>query len=325
MKQFVVFYPSDKNTTESENKQTNDVSSRKDEENGQYLPEKSTDLRESKLQQKKENEEVEGLDSEKVDQEIQTQKSVMDPETTLENEIAEVRGEETTLAMNERRTAFGQDIEEELLRNADMYVKIEEHEKSDFQVQVAMNERRMPFGQDTEEELLRNAEMYIKLEEHEKSDFQAQVGEGNGEQNHRMEKSYRKLQQKEENEEVERLGSEKVDEEIQTQKSVMDPETTLEKEIAEVCGEETTLAMNERGTPFGQDTEEELLRNEEMYVNSGGSRIFPRGGREPSRGGREHAKFSRKLHEIERIWTPGGGACVPHAPPRSANGKSRRT
>ena len=31
------------------------------------------------------------------------------------------------------------------------------------------------------------------------------------------------------------------------------------------------------------------------------------GGREPSRGGREHAKFSRKLHEIERIWTPRGG------------------
>ena len=42
-------------------------------------------------------------------------------------------------------------------------------------------------------------------------------------------------------------------------------------------------------------------------VISGGSRIFPRGGREPSRGGREHAKFSRKLHEIERIWTPRGG------------------
>ena len=36
------------------------------------------------------------------------------------------------------------------------------------------------------------------------------------------------------------------------------------------------------------------------------------------------AKFSRKLHEIERIWTPRGGACVPHAPPRSANGDSLR-
>ena len=54
---------------------------------------------------------------------------------------------------------------------------------------------------------------------------------------------------------------------------------------------------------------------------SGGSRIFPRGGREPSRGGREHAKFSRKLHEIERIWTPRGGV-RPSRPPRSANGNN---
>ena len=47
---------------------------------------------------------------------------------------------------------------------------------------------------------------------------------------------------------------------------------------------------------------------------------FSRGGGVNPPGGREHAKFSRKLHEIERIWTPrGGGACVPHAPPRSAN------
>ena len=33
---------------------------------------------------------------------------------------------------------------------------------------------------------------------------------------------------------------------------------------------------------------------------------FPEGGVNPP-GGREHAKFSRKLHEIERIWTPRGG------------------
>ena len=43
------------------------------------------------------------------------------------------------------------------------------------------------------------------------------------------------------------------------------------------------------------------------------------GGAWTLQGGREHAKFSRKLHEIERIWMPRGGACVPHAPPRSAN------
>ena len=41
---------------------------------------------------------------------------------------------------------------------------------------------------------------------------------------------------------------------------------------------------------------------------------FPEGG-----GGREHAKFSRKLHEIERIWTPRGGRASLTPPPRSAN------
>ena len=35
---------------------------------------------------------------------------------------------------------------------------------------------------------------------------------------------------------------------------------------------------------------------------------FPEGGGAWTlQGGREHAKFSRKLHEIERIWTPRGG------------------
>ena len=49
---------------------------------------------------------------------------------------------------------------------------------------------------------------------------------------------------------------------------------------------------------------------------------FPEGGREPSRGGREHAKFSRKLHEIERIWTPRGGRASltpPLDPPMTFN------
>ena len=44
---------------------------------------------------------------------------------------------------------------------------------------------------------------------------------------------------------------------------------------------------------------------------SGGSRIFPRRGRQLSGGGAptyDFAKFSQKLHEIERIWTPRGGA-----------------
>ena len=41
----------------------------------------------------------------------------------------------------------------------------------------------------------------------------------------------------------------------------------------------------------------------------GGSRISPRRGRQLPRGAAniQFAKFSRKLHEIERIWAPGGG------------------
>ena len=44
-------------------------------------------------------------------------------------------------------------------------------------------------------------------------------------------------------------------------------------------------------------------------LSSGGSRISPRRGRQLSRGAPTYdfAKFSQKLHEIERIWTPRGG------------------
>ena len=61
--------------------------------------------------------------------------------------------------------------------------------------------------------------------------------------------------------------------------------------------------------------------NNQLFAGRGGQwRIqdFPKGGRELSKGGawtRNFAKFSQKLHEIERIWTQRGGACVPHAPP----------
>ena len=46
-----------------------------------------------------------------------------------------------------------------------------------------------------------------------------------------------------------------------------------------------------------------------LYNNNNQWRIqdFPEGGAWTLQGGREHAKFSRKLHEIERIWTPRGG------------------
>ena len=48
-----------------------------------------------------------------------------------------------------------------------------------------------------------------------------------------------------------------------------------------------------------------------LYIShaSGGSRISPRRGRQLSGGEGatyDFAKFSQKLHEIERIWTPRG-------------------
>ena len=49
---------------------------------------------------------------------------------------------------------------------------------------------------------------------------------------------------------------------------------------------------------------------------------FPEGGAWTLQGGHEHAKFSRKLHEIERIWTPRGGRASLTPPPRSANAGS---
>ena len=45
---------------------------------------------------------------------------------------------------------------------------------------------------------------------------------------------------------------------------------------------------------------------------------FPRGGGANSPGGvptYDFAKFSQKLHEIEKIWTPGRGGRVSLAPP----------
>ena len=57
--------------------------------------------------------------------------------------------------------------------------------------------------------------------------------------------------------------------------------------------------------------------------DSGGSRIFPRGAPTPKVGVPTYF-FGRKLHENERIWTP-GGACVPGAPLRSTTARSTKT
>ena len=56
-----------------------------------------------------------------------------------------------------------------------------------------------------------------------------------------------------------------------------------------------------------------------FIIYSGGSRISPRWRRQPSKRGRQHTilpKFPPKLHEIKRIWTPGGH--VLRVPLRSA-------
>ena len=67
----------------------------------------------------------------------------------------------------------------------------------------------------------------------------------------------------------------------------------------------------------------QLIGLKSVGVTSDGSRISPRGGREPSKGGawtRNFAKFSQKLHEIERIWTQRGGRASLTPPLRSATG-----
>ena len=60
------------------------------------------------------------------------------------------------------------------------------------------------------------------------------------------------------------------------------------------------------------------------HLNAVADPGFPRAGGTNSPGGvptYEFAKFSQKLHEIERIWTPGG---IPRAPLRSAAEMSRQ-
>ena len=61
-----------------------------------------------------------------------------------------------------------------------------------------------------------------------------------------------------------------------------------------------------------------------IAVISGGSRIFPGGGGAPTpKVGVLTYFFGQKLHENERIRTPGGGGRVPGAPLRSATGNLR--
>ena len=55
-----------------------------------------------------------------------------------------------------------------------------------------------------------------------------------------------------------------------------------------------------------------------ITIISGGSKISPRRGRQlPGGANIRFCQIFPKLHEIERIWAP-RGACIPHAPLRSA-------
>ena len=55
-----------------------------------------------------------------------------------------------------------------------------------------------------------------------------------------------------------------------------------------------------------------------IVLSSGGSRIFPRGGREPSRGGVNTPNFPENCMKSKEFGRPGGGV-RPSGPPRSAN------
>ena len=57
-------------------------------------------------------------------------------------------------------------------------------------------------------------------------------------------------------------------------------------------------------------------------LTSGGSRIFPRGGREPSRGGVNTPNFPENCMKSKEFGRPGGGRASLTPPPRSANANS---
>ena len=78
------------------------------------------------------------------------------------------------------------------------------------------------------------------------------------------------------------------------------------------------------GRNFTKSNQQFLLPEEgRVSLVSGGSRISPRRGCQLPRGAPTYdfAKFSQKLHEIERIWIR--GACVPGAPLRSATASTQ--
>ena len=60
-------------------------------------------------------------------------------------------------------------------------------------------------------------------------------------------------------------------------------------------------------------------KSDSLLSTSGGSRIFPRGGREPSRGGVNTPNFPENCMKSKEFGRPGGGRASLTPPPRSAN------
>ena len=63
---------------------------------------------------------------------------------------------------------------------------------------------------------------------------------------------------------------------------------------------------------------DQKIDKQKWSTYSGGSRIFPRGGREPSRGGVNTPNFPENCMKSKEFGRPGGGV-RPSRPPRSAN------
>ena len=101
-------------------------------------------------------------------------------------------------------------------------------------------------------------------------------------------------------------------------------QTTPSLTTADFCEVQCNLTTNEETDglhTYSEVSDFFVEINSNLYEYSGRSRISPRRGRQLPRGAPTYdfAKFSQKLHEIERIWAPWRGR-VPRTPLRSATG-----
>ena len=87
------------------------------------------------------------------------------------------------------------------------------------------------------------------------------------------------------------------------------------------------VANADLGRVIAAPTVQKQLLADQTFSNkdgSGGSRIFPRGGREPSRGGVNTPNFPENCMKSKEFGRPGGGVRPSRPPPRSANGRLQK-